>query len=86
LQHINKYNLIKVTQHDCLSKKSCLTNLLEFLEYVTDHVDQGFSIDVLYLDFRKAFDKVPHKRLMTKIKSMGITGLIYNLDRKLAEG
>ena len=45
------------------SNKSCLTNLLEFLEYVTDAVDQDKPVDVIYLDFQKAFDKVPHQRL-----------------------
>jgi len=41
-------------------------------------VDQGYPIDVVYLDFQKAFDKVPHKRLMLKIKSLGIIDKIYN--------
>ena len=50
--------------------KSCATNLLEFLEYLTKSVDEGNSIDILYLDFAKAFDKVPHKRLLAKIKAL----------------
>jgi len=33
---------------------------------------------VIYLDFQKAFDKVPHKRLMMNINAMGITGDVYN--------
>ena len=41
-----------------------VTNLLEFLEYVTDAVDSGKPVDVIYLDFQKAFDKVPHARLL----------------------
>jgi len=41
-------------------------------------VDQGYPIDVVYLDFQKAFDKVPHKRLMLKIKSLGIIDKIYS--------
>jgi len=49
-------------------KKSCLTNLLEFLEYVTNAVDCGEAIDVIYLDFQKAFDKVPHVRLLKNWK------------------
>ena len=78
VEHLNKYNLINNSQHGFTRKRSCLTNLLEFLEYVSDYVDQGFPIDVIYLDFQKAFDKVPHKRLMKKIKSLGITGKIYD--------
>jgi len=49
-----------------MPKKSCLTNLLEFLEYVTNAVDLGKAVDWIYLDFQKAFDKVPHVRLLKK--------------------
>jgi len=52
--------------------------LLEFLEFVTHYVDQWYPIDDVYLDFQKAFDKVPHKRLMLKIKYLGIVGALYN--------
>ena len=51
--------------------KSCLTNLLEFFEDVTSRVDEGEPVDVVYLDFQKAFDKVPRKRLACKIKAHG---------------
>ena len=78
LEHVRKYNLIMESQHGFVKKRSCLTNLLEFLEFVSNYVDQGYPIDVVYLDFQKAFDKVPHKRLMLKIKSLGIIGNIYN--------
>ena len=52
--------------------KSCLTNLLCFLEEITKWVDDGSPVDVIYLDFQKAFDKVPHKRLISKLKSHGM--------------
>ena len=38
--------------------------LLVFLETVTDYIDKGYSVDALYLDFQKAFDKVTHCRLI----------------------
>ena len=41
-------------------------------------IEEGCNIDIIYLDFRKAFDTVPHKRLLEKIKSYGITGNLYN--------
>jgi len=44
--------------------KSCLTNLLEFLEKVGGHIDNGQPVDVIFLNFQKAFDKVPHRRLI----------------------
>ena len=59
----------------CFMKgKSCLTNLLEFFEDVTSKVDNGDPVDVVYLGFRKAFDKVPHKRLIHKVRSHRIRG------------
>ena len=43
-----------------------------FFEEITKWVDEGSSVDVIYLDFQKAFDKVPHQRLILKIKSQGM--------------
>ena len=57
-----------------VKKKSCLTNLLVFMEKVTDYIDSGFPVDVIYLDFQKAFDKVPHRRLLMKLSAHGIAG------------
>ena len=54
--------------------RSCLTNLIEFLEEVTKMIDEGRAVDVVYMDFTKAFDKVPHGRLVQKVKSHGIRG------------
>ena len=78
IDHVRRYRLIKNSQHGFLKGRSCLTNLLEFLEVVSNYIDQGHPVDVIYLDFQKAFDKVPHKRLMMKIKSLGIAENVYN--------
>ena len=50
-----------------LEGRSCLTNLLEFLEDVTLNLDEGRSVDVIYLYFAKAFDTVLHYRLFVKL-------------------
>ena len=52
-----------------LKARSCLTNFLCFFEEITKWVDDGSLVDVIYLDFQKAFDKVPHQRLILKLKS-----------------
>ena len=61
-------------QHGFMQGRSCLTNLLESLECWTQALDNGYGIDVLYLDYRKAFDSVPHKRLLEKLKIYGVQG------------
>ena len=69
---IEKHNLLKDTQHGFLKGRSCLTNLLEYTEIISKWVDDGSPVDVIYLDFQKAFDKLPHQRLLMKLKSHGM--------------
>ena len=75
-KHLEQCRLIRDSQHGFRSGRSCLTNLLEFLEYITKQLDEGNSVDVIYLDFSKAFDKVPHRRLIHKLRLHGIGGTI----------
>ena len=44
---------------------SCLTNILCFVEEISKLVDDGSPVDVVYVDFQKAFDKVLRQRLFT---------------------
>lgn len=77
MTHLLTNNLICSSQHGFMEKKSCLTNLLPCMEEITSILDEGESVDVLYLDFAKAFDKVPHKRLLLKLKSLGIDSEVH---------
>jgi hypothetical protein len=78
MAHLIKYNLIKESQHGFVHKSHVVTNLLEFSEHVTNYVDQGYPIDVIYLDFQKAFDRFPPKRLMLKWTALGIVDDTYS--------
>ncbi len=69
--------LITNSQFGFRSKRSCLTNVLDFFNYVYNVYDDCRSVDIIYLDFQKAFDKVPHMRLLRKIKAHGVTGNIH---------
>ena len=73
-----KHKLINPSQHRFLKARSRLTNLLCFLEEITKWVDDGSPVDVIYLDFQKAFDRVPHQRLILKLKSHGMGNSIIN--------
>ena len=73
-----KHKLINPSQHGFLKARSCLTHLLCFFEEITKWVDEGSPVDVIYLDFQKAFDKVPHQRLILKLKSHGMGNSIIN--------
>jgi len=46
------------------------------MEKVTNFLDSGYLLDVIYLGFQKAFDKVRHKRLLMKLQAHGIDGEI----------
>ena len=46
--------------------------MLEYTEIISKWVDDGSPVDVIYLDFQKAFDKVPHQRLLIKLKLHGM--------------
>ena len=70
MNHLNTHTLLLKSQHGFTKGKSCLTNLLSFLEDVTKAIDKGKPLDVIYLDFSKAFDK----RLLHNIESHGISG------------
>jgi len=72
LNHLLNNNLISPEQFGFLPGRSCTTQLLHILNYFTHHLDNGHSIDVVYLDFQKAFDSVHHQRLLQKLSSFGI--------------
>jgi hypothetical protein len=65
MSHLLDNGLLNPSQHGFMSKKSCMTNLLEFFEVVTSAVDYGDAVDAVFLDFAKAFDKVPRNQEKT---------------------
>ena len=92
VDHSRKFQFIERSQHGFTRNRSCLNNLLEYLEFVSSYIDRGIPVDVVYLGIQKAFGKVPHRRLLAKVNSMGINGLVsrwienWLKDRDLAEG
>jgi hypothetical protein len=72
--HLTVNKLVSKSQHGFMRGRSCATNLLEFVESATAAVDRGEAFDIVYLDFAKAFDKVPHERLVKKLQAHGVHG------------
>ena len=70
--HMRSQNLFSEAQHGFVPGRSCTTQLLCQLEDWTESMDKGEPVDVIYLDFKKAFDSVPHTRLIRKVSSFGI--------------
>ena len=76
MSHLLTNNLLSAYQFGFIPGRSCTTQLLQVLDYFTQHLDKGDSVDVIYLDFQKAFDSVPHQRLIQKLSSFGVHGKI----------
>ena len=77
MHHIESNNLLSKNQHAFRSGRSCLSQLLEHIEYILQVLETTCNIDVVYLDFAKAFDKVDHNILMKKVQQFGIKGKLY---------
>ena len=70
-------NVVNASQFGFLRKRSCIQQLLIFVDYIQSNLVDGSQVDAIYLDFRKAFDSVPHVELLSKLRSSGITGNLW---------
>ena len=86
VDHMMKYNLFTDEQHGFVPGRDCITQLLLCLEEWTDLIEQGEPFDVIYTDFSKAFDSVPHQRLLAKLESLGIQGDILHWIKSFLNG
>ena len=78
MEFLDFNKLITCHQHGFRAGHSCTTQLLELMEDFTDFYEEEVPFDCIYLDFAKAFDRVPHQRLLTKVYNLGIRGNIFN--------
>ena len=65
---------IRPSEHGFTNGRSCLTNMISFYDKMTRLVDEGQAVDVVYLDFSKAFDTVPHNIIVEKLAAHGLDG------------
>ena len=78
VKHLKKNNLQNKQQHGFTMKKSTVTNLIEALNIWSEALSHNLPVDIIYLDYEKAFDKVPHERLLLQLAKFGITGDALN--------
>jgi len=74
VDHLESNSLLSSLQHGFRKNHSTNTQLLECWNKWSDSCDRGVSVDVIYLDFAKAFDKVCHSKLLFKLESCGLSG------------
>ena len=74
--YLERKNLMNPGQHGFRAGHSCLSQLIEHHENIVESLEKGCNIDVVYLDFEKAFDKVDHGVLLHKLRDLGITGTL----------
>jgi hypothetical protein len=76
VSYLDKNNILCHNQHGFRSGRSCLTQLLGHFDDIMLGLTEGIDTDAIYLDYAKAFDKVDHKLLLSKLQR-------YGFDNKL---
>ena len=74
IQYMEHHKLFNPSQHGFRAGRSCLSQLLAHYEKILQLMEEGFDVDVIYLDFAKAFDKVDFTVILQKLKDMGVQG------------
>lgn len=88
LNHLTTNNLLSDAQFGFRNGRSCILQLLDVMEDWSNYIDNDIPWDTIYLDFAKAFDKVSHRKLLTKLNAYGIRGNVLSwikdflLDRR----
>ena len=78
MKHMNDNNLFSTCHYGCRNKRSCVLQLLDVLDDWSKYYDESKQIDNIYLDIKKAFDTIPHDRLLLKLKRYGLDGQLLN--------
>ena len=84
--HILENQLSNKKQHGFTKRRSTETNLLQAINIWLEALSHGIPVDVIYFDYEKAFDKVPHQRLLKQLESIGIKSQVLNWIRSFLSG
>ena len=78
MQHLDTHNIRHDAQHGFRKHHSTETQLIQLIDNLAHNIDNRIQADAILLDFQKAFDKVPHQRLLYKLKCYGISPQTLN--------
>ena len=78
MSHLDRYNILNDSQHGFRKRRGCDTQLLLTTSDLAYSMDKKKQVDAVLLDFSKAFDRVPHTRLLYKLRHYGITGKLHS--------
>ena len=76
--HLTEHRIVTEAQYGFRKGRSCQLQLLESIDQWSEAIDQNKMVDTIFLDFQKAFDSVPHLRLLQKVKAYGIAGNVHS--------
>ena len=77
VEHLENNALLNDFQYGFRQGRNCLMQLLDHYEFLLNELSQGNQVDVVYLDYCKAFDRVDHGILLRKLQSLGVVGQVY---------
>ncbi|XP_047138976.1 uncharacterized protein LOC124814917 [Hydra vulgaris] len=78
MEHCVANDLITPKQHGFVYRKGCVSKLLETRGIMTEAIHRTHAVNVIYTDFAKAFNKVPMKHLLHKLRAYGIQGTLLD--------
>jgi len=84
--HLKDNQGFRPSQHGFMKSRSCLPSLISFYDQVTRLVDKGKAVDVMYLEFSKAFHTVPHSILLEKLAAHGLDGCTLHWIKNWLKG
>ena len=70
--HLRDCDMLSNKQYGFLKGRSTILQLLKVFDNISEIIDTGVPVDIIYTDFKKAFDSVPHNRLLIKLKRFGL--------------
>ena len=77
MDHVDRLKILADKQHGFRSRRSCETQLIVTIDSIAKSFAHGEQVDIILLDFSKAFDKVPHQRLLHKLDFYGFRGTTW---------